>query len=233
VNQYGQYCPVAMATEIMGDRWTLLIVRDLLSGMRHFNDLERGLPGISRGTLSSRLRRLQKAGVLEKHSHGQGQKTEYHLTTAGKDLYEIINALSAWGARWAFGDPTEEQLDPILLLWWMRNRVQLDKLSKQRVVIQFDFHHKKTETYWLILTPEDVSVCLTHPGFDSDVLVTAELASFFKLWLGRISYREALEAQAVRVDAIPSLRRAFPTWFAWSLAAPAVRAARRFQDADR
>ena len=74
---------------------------------------------------------------------------------------------------------------------------------------------------------------MTHPGFDSDVLVTAELASFFKLWLGRISYREALEAQAVRVDAIPSLRRAFPTWFAWSLAAPAVRAARRFQDADR
>jgi len=227
MNTYGQYCPVAMATEILGDRWTLLIVRDLLTGVRHFNDLERGLPGISRGLLSDRLRRLQQTGVVEKHSHGKGRKTEYRLTPAGKDLQEVVNALMVWGARWAFDEPSEEQLDPLLLMWWMRNRVRQDQLSRERVVIQFDFLHDKKETYWLILTPQDVSVCLTHPGFDLDVLVTTELAVFFQIWLGRISYRQALKTGAVRVDALPTLARDFPTWFAWSVAAPAVRSATR------
>ena len=227
MNKYGQYCPVAMATEILGDRWTLLIVRDLLSGMRHFNDLERGLPGISRGLLSERLRRLQEVGVLEKHSHGRGRKTEYTLTAAGKDLNDVIQSLTVWGAKWAFREPTEEQLDPILLMWWMRHRVCQDQLPQDRVVIQFDFLHHKKETYWLILTREDVSVCLTYPGFMTDVLVTTELSVFFQLWLGRISYRQAVDNNNLRVEAIPALARAFPAWFAWSLAAPTVRAVRR------
>lgn len=226
MNKYGQYCPVAMATEILGDRWTLLIIRDLLTGVSHFNDLERGLPGISRGLLSERLRRLHDVGVLERHSHGRGRKTEYRLTPAGIELHNVINALMVWGAKWAFGEPTEEQLDPILLLWWMRNRVCLDQLPFERVVVQFDFLHKnKVETYWLLLTQDDVSVCLSYPGFEADVLVTAELSIFFQLWLGRISYREAISNYGIRVDAIPTLTRAFPNWFAWSLAAPAVRAA--------
>lgn len=229
---YGQYCPIAMATEILGDRWTLLIVRDLLSGVRHFNDLERGLPGISRGLLAERLRRLEHTGVLEKHSHGRGRKTEYRLTAAGLELHDVISALTVWGARWAFDEPREDQLDPILLLWWMRGRVRREKLNRKRVVIQFDFRHKKTETYWLILTREDVSVCLTHPGFDTDVLVTADLSSFFQVWLGRISYAEALETQRVRVESVPALERAFPTWFAWSLAAPAVRAETKIRAAS-
>lgn len=226
MNKYGQYCPVAMATEILGDRWTLLIVRDLMSGIRHFNDLERGLPGISRGLLTERLRRLEKVGILEKHSYGRGRKTDYSLTTAGKELNTVIYSLTNWGAKWAFGDPTEEQLDPILLMWWMRNRVHQELLPQDRVVIQFDFLHVKKETYWLILTREDVSVCLTYPGFETDVLVTANLSVFFQLWLGRISYREALDRYHMHVDALPALASAFPKWFAWSLAAPAVRAAR-------
>jgi DNA-binding HxlR family transcriptional regulator len=216
-----------MATEILGDRWTLLIVRDLLTGVRHFNDLERGLPGISRGLLSDRLRRLQEVGVLEKTSLGRGRKTEYALTPAGEELRDVVHALTVWGARWAFGEPTPEQLDPILLLWWMKGRVCREKLPEQRVVVQFDFMHGKKETYWLILTQEDVSVCLTYPGFEPDVLVTAQLHQFFQVWLGHMSYGEALRRDSVRVDAVPALARAFPTWFAGSLAAPAVRAARR------
>jgi DNA-binding HxlR family transcriptional regulator len=215
-----------MATEILGDRWTLLIVRDLLSGPRHFNDLERGLPGISRGLLSSRLRRLQDVGVLEKHSHGRGRKTEYVLTTAGEELSDVINSLTVWGAKWAFGEPSEEQLDPILLLWWMRDRVRRDQLPQDRIVIQLDFLHKKKETYWLVLTREDVSVCLTYPGYEIDVLVTARLSVFFQLWMGRINYREAVDTYDVRIEAAPTLARGFPNWFAWSLAAPAVRVAR-------
>jgi DNA-binding HxlR family transcriptional regulator len=229
MNTYGQYCPIAMATEILGDRWTLLIVRDLLTGVRHFNDLERGLPGISRGLLSSRLRRLEVSGVIEKHSHGKGRKTDYTLTQAGEELHEVINSLLIWGARWAFGEPTEEQLDPVLLMWWMRSRVRHEKLPRERVVVQFDFYHERKETYWLILTPDDISICLTHPGYETDVYVTTQLRDYYQLWLGRISYREATQTGRVQVDAIPALARAFPTWFAWSLAAPAVRAARQQQ----
>lgn len=226
MHRYGQYCPIAMAVEIFGDRWTLLIVRDLLTGVAHFNELAHGLPGISRGLLAERLRRLEEVGVLEKTEHGKGRKTEYRLTQSGEELHEVINALLQWGARWAFDEPDEDQLDPLLLLWWMRSRVRQDRLPRERIVVRFDFYHKKRETYWLLMTTKDVSVCLTSPGFDTDVIVAAELAAFYQVWMGRLSYREALDAGKVRIDAIPPLARGFPEWFSWSLAAPAVRAAR-------
>jgi DNA-binding HxlR family transcriptional regulator len=225
--QYGQYCPVARALEIVGDRWTLLIVRDFLTGTRHFNDLVRGLPGISRPLLSERLNRLEWAGVIEKHQRGGRRSTEYRLTRAGEELLDVVEALMEWGAVWAFGEPREDELDPILLLWWMRSRVHAEQLPQERVVVQFDFRGAHQGSYWLILKEDDVSVCLSDPGFDVDVLVTADLAVFFQLWLGRLSYAEALNGDGLEVDAIPSLRRAFPGWFAWSHSAPTVRAATR------
>ena len=221
--KYGQYCPVARASEILGDRWTLLIVRDLLNNKRHFNDLERGLPGISRGLLAERLRRLQKMGVIEKRSAGSGRKTEYYLTKAGEELQSVVDMLTVWGARWAFGEPEEKELDPVLLLWWMRDRVCVDQLPSERIVIQFDFQGAKKGPFWLVLAAEDVSVCLTHPGFEIDVLVTADLSTFYQVWLGRISYANALQEGKVEVEAIPSLARNFPDWFAWSPVATTVR----------
>ena len=178
--KYGQYCPIARASEILGDRWTLLIVRDLLLGKRHFNDLERGLPGISRALLAERLRRLQKMGVIEKYPVGRGRKTEYSLTKAGEELQPVVDVLTVWGARWAFGEPEEEELDPVLLMWWMRDRVCVDQLPQERVAVQFDFRGAKKETFWLVLAVEDVSVCLTHPGFEIDVLVTADCPLFIR-----------------------------------------------------
>jgi DNA-binding HxlR family transcriptional regulator len=225
--QYGQYCPVARALEIVGDRWTLLIVRDFLTGTRHFNDLVRGLPGISRPLLSERLNRLEQAGVIEKHERGGSRSTEYCLTPAGEELLDVVEALMEWGAVWAFGEPREDELDPILLLWWMRSRVHTEQLPQERVVVQFDFRGADQGSYWLILKEDDASVCLSDPGFDVDVLVTADLAVFFQLWLGRLSYAEALHDHRLEVDAIPSLRRAFPGWFAWSHSAAIVRAATR------
>jgi DNA-binding HxlR family transcriptional regulator len=222
--KYGQYCPVARATEILGDRWTLLIVRDLLLGKRHFNDLERGLPGISRGLLAERLRRLQKLGVIVKRPTGSGRKTEYRLTQAGKELQKVVDMLTVWGARWAFGEPEEEELDPVLLMWWMRDRVCVDQLPQERVVVQFNFRGTKKEVFWLVLAVEDVSVCLTHPGFEVDVLVTADLSTFYQVWLGRISYAEALRERKVEVEGIPTFVRNFSYWFAWSPVATTVRA---------
>jgi DNA-binding HxlR family transcriptional regulator len=224
--KYGQYCPIAKAVEILGDRWTLLIVRDLLTGTCHFNDLERGLPGISRGLLAERLRRLERMELVEKVELENGrQRTAYYPTEAGKELQSVINELLVWGARWAFEGPEEEDLDPTLLMWWMRDRVCAEELPEHRVVVRFDFTGARYEKFWLVLTKEDVSLCLTDPGFDLNVLVTADLSTFLQIWLGRVSYFDALRDGRVEVDAVPALANAFPNWFAYSLAAPAVRAA--------
>ncbi len=230
--QYGQYCPIARAAEILGDRWTLLIVRDLLLGIRHFNDLERGLPGISRSVLSERLRRLERMGLLEKSSHLDGRRTtEYVLTEAGTELQCVIDALLSWGSTWAFGGPRTEELDPVLLLWWMHDRVVREHLPDQRILIQFDFYGQRRESVWLLIADDDVSVCLTDPGYEVNVLVTADLSVFYQLWLGRLSYREAISEHGVRIDGIPAYVRAFPRWFAWSPVAPTVCASRSRQQA--
>jgi DNA-binding HxlR family transcriptional regulator len=224
MTKYGQYCPVARSVEILGDRWTLLIVRDLLDGKDRFNDLERGLPGIPRALLADRLRRLERTGLLERQVESSPRRTRYQLTQAGKDLSPVIDALTHWGARWAFGEPDISELDPMLLLWWMRDRVYLERLPRRRVVVEFIFHGPRRSTYWLVLQPTDVSVCLTNPGFEVDVQVTAELAALYKVWLGRMTFAEARREQLVELNTSPSMARNFPRWFAWSAAADVVRA---------
>jgi DNA-binding HxlR family transcriptional regulator len=221
---YGQYCPVARASEILADRWTPLIVRELLAGLRHFNDLDRGLPGISRALLVERLRRLERMGIVERHAGGEG-RVEYALTRAGQELQRVIDVLGGWGARWAFGEPRPSELDPVVLLWWMRRRVRRHRLPAGRTVIQFDFRGERTGSYWLVLERGDVSVCLQHPKFDVDLHVSADIAGFYRVWLGRTTLGAAMRAGLVRFDGLPAAARAFPQWFAWSPMASAVRAA--------
>src|SRR5258708_6246847 len=136
---YGQYCPIARAAEILADRWTVLIIRELLSDINQFNELERGLPHVSRTLLTERLRRLERTGILMRRVAPRGKPTEYRLTQAGYELQKIIDVFGEWGARWAFGDPRPNELDPIVLLWWMRRRVCVEALGKRRVVIEFNF----------------------------------------------------------------------------------------------
>jgi hypothetical protein len=163
-------------------------------------------------------------GVIEKRLNGSGrQTTEYRLTQAGQELLDIVAALRVWGATWAFGEPTPEELNPVLLMWWLRKRVNVAQLPDHRVVMQFDFHGAARATFWLILTTDDVSICLTDPGYELNVLVSGNLAVFFKLWAERISYQEALNDYDISVEGIPSLIRAFPDWFGWSIAASVER----------
>lgn len=219
--KYGQFCPVARSLEILGDRWTLLIVRDMLLGTSHFNSLERGLPGISRALLSNRLQVLQKAKIIEKLVNETGrQTTEYRLTPAGLDLFGVVLSLRDWGEKWAFGEPTNEELDPVLLMWWLHNRADRTQLPAYRVVVEFDFKGSRPVSFWLVLTREDVSLCLTDPGYEVNLLVTADLAVFFKLWAGRIGYQEALRIYNVSVEGVPGLTRAFPNWFGWGAVTP-------------
>jgi DNA-binding HxlR family transcriptional regulator len=219
MTKYGQFCPVAKSLEILGDQWTLLIVRDMLGGVSHFNDLERGLPGISRALLSKRLRQLQRAGVIEKRLHAaRRQSTEYALTQAGRELEGVIGALTVWGEAWAFSDPEPEELDPVLLMWWLRSDVQREKLPEARVVVEFDFLTDRRAYFWLVMTPTDVSLCLTDPGYEIDVLVTAELATFYKLWWGQLSYGQTLRDHGVIIEGNTRLVHEFPSWFSWSAA---------------
>jgi DNA-binding HxlR family transcriptional regulator len=216
MSKYGQYCPVAKSLEILGDRWTLLIVRDMLTGTTHFNDLERGLPGVSRALLASRLKLLQRAGIIEKRLTSGGRSTtSYQLTLAGQQLFPVINSLWTWGEIWAFGDPTPEELNPVLLMWWLRSRAERDLMPAKRVVAQFDFRGAAEVSFWLIMSRDDVTLCLTDPGYEINLLVTADLATLFRVWGRRIDYREALARQGLSVVGVPSLVRAFPRWFGW------------------
>lgn len=227
MTKYGQYCPVARSAEILGDRWTLLIVRDLIYGARHFKALERGLPGIPTAVLANRLKRLQQAGIIERKEDIGSQKVNYSLTPAGEALVPMMNALSEWGAKWVFGEPAEPELDPVLLLWWMHSRVYRERLPKQRVVIEFDFLETRPARFWLVLTVEDVSVCQTHPGYEVNVLVTAELKSFYQVWLGRVAFIDAIISGKVQLDTIPAFIRDFPNWFMLSPFAGSIQAAAR------
>ena len=159
--RYGQYFPVARAAEILADRWTVLIVRELLADVSHFNELERGLPHISRALLVERLKRLERTGVLERRVLSHGKQTEYRLTAAGRELQKLIDTFGEWGAKWSFGEPRPDELDPGILLWWMR-----------------------------------VSVCLKHPGFDVDVIVSADITALYRLFSARATLAEALHREA-------------------------------------
>lgn len=221
--RYGQYCPVAKATEIFADRWTPLIVRSLLMGECHFNAIHRCLPGISRSLLVQRLRQLESTGVIDRRIVGK-TRADYHLTPAGLELRQLVDALGEWGVRWAFTDPRPDEMDPALLLWWVRLRINRDLLPPHRTVVQFDFRGAKRQTLWLVLEPSEVSLCLTHPGFDVDLLVTADTASFYRVWFGWIPFGQTLDEGTIQLDGVPALVRVFPSWLMLSHFAPTVRA---------
>jgi DNA-binding HxlR family transcriptional regulator len=222
---YGQYCPIAKAAEIVADRWTPLIVREMLHGVHRFNELERGLPGIPRSLLAQRLRHLERAGVVSRRAIAGGRGTEYYLTPAGEQLHDVLEVLGNWGALWAFADPEPDELDPLLLLWWMRRRINAQLLPPRRIVVQFDFHGERAGTYWLLLEPAEVSVCVQHPGFDIDLLVSAQISALYRVWFGRIAFADAQRAGLIELEGAATWRRDFAGWFALSPFAPAVRAA--------
>lgn len=215
MQSYHQYCPVAKAHEILGDRWTMLIVRELIAGLGQFNEIARGLPGISRSLLTVRLRRLEDVGVIRRVPGGP-RGLRYELTKAGRDLESVVVAMGAWASKWAFGMPDEDELDPGLLLWWMQRRLNVEELPGQRTTIEFDFLAARRSRFWFVIDRGEASVCLEDPGFDIGLVVTADLSTFYQVWLGKMTLRQAMSSGRVRLEGIPALERAFPKWFLWS-----------------
>lgn len=224
VNSYGQYCPLAKGAEIFAERWTPLILREVMADVHRFSDLHRGLPGISRSLLVSRLRFLEGANVVERRPSDNGRTAEYHLTEGGEELRPVVMALGEWAAHRAFGEPEPAELKPEVLMGWIARRVNRQLLPQRRVVVRFDLRDTRKRWWWLVLDRSDVSVCRQDPRFELDLSVTVVLADLYRLWLGRITIGDALTDELVRIDGTAPLVRAFPRWLALSPLAPAVRA---------
>jgi DNA-binding HxlR family transcriptional regulator len=224
MRSYAQYCPVAKATEILGDRWTLLIVREMLGGASGFNELQRGLPGISRSVLTDRMRALERAEVIERRTGPKGRTLEYRLTPGGRDLEPVVQAIGEWGATWSFTEPRAEELDPSLLIVWMARHVDRQRLPPNRTVVQFDFRGPKRR-FWMVLEPSEVSVCLQHPGFDVDLDVSVDTSTLYRVYLGRADLGGAMRAGQLTMSGPRTLQRGFGHWFTWSAFAPASRSA--------
>jgi DNA-binding HxlR family transcriptional regulator len=200
---YGQYCPISRAVEVLGERWSILIVRDLLLGTTRFNDLSRGLPGLSRSLLSRRLRQLELAGIVERRDDG------YHPTEAGRDLQPLVFGLGAWGARWAFGPPRPEELDPELLMWWAHERIDPAAFPEGRVVLAFVLSAPRFQA-WLVLDDAGPSVCKADPGFAVDATVTSSVSTLYEVWLGRRPLLDAMRAGEVAVTGRREVASAVP-----------------------
>jgi DNA-binding HxlR family transcriptional regulator len=216
VTKYGQFCPVAKAAEIFAERWTPLILRELLCGSHRFSELEYGLPRISRSLLAQRLRFLESVGLVERRIRRDSRSPEYHLTDAGKDLYDVVIQLGEWSHRWFNPLVDEHDLDPQLLLWDMHRRLNRDRLPDRRVVIQFDFTGEVTGRYWLLLEPGDPSVCWDPPGFDVDLIVHTDTLAMHRVWLGHQSFADALSKRQIQLEGARELVWAFPDWLALS-----------------
>jgi DNA-binding HxlR family transcriptional regulator len=216
---YGQYCPISRAVEVLGERWTVLIVRDLLCGTSRFNDLARGLPGLSRSLLTRRLRQLEQAGVVERVDG------EYLLTPAGQDLRGVVFGLGEWSARWQFGDPTDRELDPELLMWWVHDRLDFSPLPDRRIVLGFRFPDV-ARRFWIVKDTAGPSVCSADPGYDVDVHVESDLALLYKVFLGRTDLRQAVRDGSLSFHGPRALVRRMPEVLQLSVMAPVVAANR-------
>lgn len=222
-----EYCPLTRSLDLFGDRWGLLVVRELLRGVSRFNELERSLPGISRSTLAQRLRHLEREAIVERHVGDDGRGTEYHLTEAGRDLTRVLDAVGVWGVRWLVPNRRPSEIEPDGMMQWIRRHVVLGELPDQRVVIRFELQGRSRRFFWLILRTGEASLCPEHPGFEEDLFVRAHPIDLYRLVVGQQSLAQAMDEGLVRVDGPPALVRSLPRWFLLRASGPPIAAGSR------
>lgn len=208
---YGQFCPVAKAMELLDERWTMLVIRELLCGSRHFNALRRGVPRMSPSLLSARLRTLARAGVVERYE--DGKQVVYQLTPAGEQLRPIVEALGQWGLRWVpeLGD---QDYDPHLLMWDLHRNVDRTAVPPGRTVLLFTFPEVPAEerNWWVVIDADGVDLCRFDPGHPVTATVESDLRTLTRIWRGELTWPVAQRSGALHVHGPTYVARNLPRW---------------------
>lgn len=207
---YGQFCPVARASEIFAERWTPLILREIMAGRHHFSEIHRGLHRISPSTLGQRLRSLERVGVIETLPNVSGRGSTYHLTEAGSQMAELVGSLGVWGQQWLEIQP--EHLDSDFLMWRVLKHLPLVKLPPQRRVVRFEFRDEK-KRYWLVLRRDDPDLCYSDPGFGDDLVIRTDLEAITRVYLGQLRFADAVRSGLLEIEGPSELARGVVTWF--------------------
>ena len=227
MTSYGQFCPVAKATEIVGDKWTMLMLRELLLGTCRFNEFLRSMSRISPTVLTKRLKMLEDKGVIIKRPISGQRGCEYRLTPMGRELEPVIDSLAVWGMRWARGQMTDDELDVELLMWDIRRRIDTERLPDGETVLCFTFNDlDRHKTWWLIVNGDDVDLCTKDTGKDVDLYVTSDLRTMVEIWEGDTELRAAIADDRVIAMGVRHLIRSVEDWFglcAYAQVRPAAR----------
>lgn len=212
MSHYGQFCPIAKASEILGERWTNLIVRELGAGTETFNDLRRGLPLISPSLLSSRLKSLEAAGVVARTETEEGIR--YTLTEAGRELKPIIIQMGVWGHRWARSKLTPQDLDPSMLMWDIHRTINAEYFGTGRTTLYVEFgdFDAKSRRWWLVIQDGEVDVCMKDPGHEIDLTMSTDVRTLAGVWMGDIGLGQALRDGRIRLIGPARLKRDIATW---------------------
>ena len=217
---YKQFCPVAMAAEVLCTRWTVVLLRELVAGSTRFNDLRRGVPRMSPALLSKRLRDLEEAGIVRRiASRREPGIFEYHLTSAGQDLKSVVEAIGIWGQHWVEAQISLKNLDPSLLMWDMRRNLDPTPMPDRRCVIHFVYPELPAarRQWWLVIEPgADVDLCSVDPGFDVDLYVATDLRTMTAIWMGLTTVREATDSGKLTLTGDRRLARHMQTWLGLS-----------------
>jgi DNA-binding HxlR family transcriptional regulator len=213
---YNQFCPVAKASEIFATRWTPLVIRELMADIHSFNDIHRGIPLISRAVLVSRLRDLEKHGIVERRPRADGTGAEYWLTRAGEAFRPLIRELRRWGHAHGGERLKADDLDPSGLLWGFRKRADREALPDRRVVVRFEFSgvpasRTRYRIMWLLLERSNVDVCVKNPGYDVDLVFTGNIADFVAVYCGHVMWLD-MAGKALHIGGEDSLARQLPGW---------------------
>jgi len=225
---YGQFCPVAMASEIVCNRWTALVLRELLSGTTRFNDLRRGVPRMSPALLSKRLKDLETGGIVTRSPVvGEPGAFEFRLTEAGRELKPVIEAIGCWGQRWIGIEASLEKLDPNLLMWDMRRNIDPKPMPQRRNTIQVIFTDlpQTRRNWWLVVEPgQEVDLCSVDPGFDVDLYLSTDLRTMTEIWMGHTAIARAKEQGKLLITGSRQLEADLASWMCLS---PFARVERR------
>ena len=211
---YGQFCPVAKATEIVGEKWTLLILRELLLGTTRFNDFQRAMSRMSPTLLAKRLRYLEQVGIVIRKKISGQRGHEYRLTVAGKELAPLVEVLAVWGMRWARSQLTDDELDVEFLMRDLQRQLRTEHLPDGETILCLTFDELTNfKTWWLVVEGDVVDLCTEDPGKDVDLYINSSVRTVVEVWEGDVDVRTALRSGLIKAHGTQHLERTMPEWF--------------------